>query len=720
MNPSTKPPRRFPLFRVSRTLQVNILVAFALLLVITVLVIVGYTYRQNSTAVLNLSDDLINQVTETVLEKTNNYLSPAAIMVQASATIPAMDELALVDNAELEAYGMKVLDLYPQLSGFFIGSEQGDFLFTKRFAGSGIGTEVIDRSLTVPALTWTYRDVAGNVTEVKKTEDFDYDPRLRPWYVGAENGRHWTDIYIFFTDQKPGITAAYPIRNDDSKLVGVIGIDVALDELSRFLQTQKVGEKGLVFIVNDKGEIVAYPGAELATAEGDSFRPVSVAELQVAEVTVAYEIFRKVRESRFIIESKGERFIASFTPFPTAFGKDWQIGIVVPEADFIGTIQRTNLVSLFISLGILIVAIVLAIFISRTISRPIVQLTEETRKIKDFKLDDAIDVQSPIREVQQLGQALESMRTGLAAFEKYVPAALVRQLIKTGAEAQLGGDKKELTIFFTDIANFTSTSEEMPPEELMLQLSEYLGELATIVLDQQGTVDKYMGDGLMAFWGAPVPLPEHAFYACRAALQIHQKVDELNARWRLVGKPIFPTRIGIHTGETLVGNLGAPERMNYTVLGNSVNLASRLEAVNDLYGTAVLVSEATYKKVSDRFHFRPLDLVAVRGKREYVLIYELMGEVGQTAPEIEALSRSFTEGFAAYLGQNWEEALTIFEELLEKHPNDVVTQIYHTRCIALRDQPPGPGWQPLVNLQSRENATVWPHRDTPEGNSEDQ
>ncbi len=691
-------------FQIRRSLQVNILIAFATLLVITVLIIISYTYRQNTTAVLTLSDDLIQQVTNNVIERTTNYLAPASLMAQTSAQIPGIAELPLVDNEELETYGKEILNQYPQLSGFFIGSEQGDFLFTKRDTDGSIDTQVIDRSLETPTRTWTYLDVNGNIETVEVTTDFTYDPRQRPWYVGAQSAgtQFWTDIYIFFTDQKPGITAAYPIYNDAGTLSGIIGIDVALDELSSFLEQQRVGENGLAFIINDKAEIVAFPGIELAMAEGDSFRPIHISEIGDSAVTAAFEQSGG-ENGRFTFDMNNTTYIASFTPFPQGIAANWQIGILVPEKDFVGTINHTNQVSLMISLGILFIAIILALLISRSISLPIVLLTKETEQIKAFNLESNLEINSPIQEVQQLGESISAMRSSLRAFQKYVPSELVRQLIQTGNDAQLGGNKQELTIMFTDIVGFTAITEGMIPEELMLQLSDYLGELATVMMSHQGTVDKFVGDGIMAFWGAPLPTPNHAHHACRAALACQKKVSQLNKNWTAQGKIAFPTRIGIHTGQTLVGNMGSNERMNYTVVGDSVNLTSRLEGANNVYGTKIIVSHDTFEKTETAFYFRPLDVVTVKGKREFILLYELMGEKGKASSEIAHLSEQFTIGFEAYISQHWQQAQTIFKNLAITYPNDATTQIYLTRCIALQEDPPGPEWRPIVHLESYQN-----------------
>lgn len=671
------------------TLQLTILTAFASLLAITVLIIIGYTYRQNTTAVLLLSEQLITQATETVIERTINHLSPAALVAQTSANIPNIENANITTNPKLEAYGMEVLRIYPQLAGFFIGNEEGDFLFTKRFPDGSIGTQIIERNGITNTRTWTYRDVDGNITEVEVTPAVEYDPRLRPWYEGAKatGDQYWTDIYIFFTDQKPGITAAFPITNASGETVAVIGIDVALEELSRFLETQQVGQNGLAFIVNSKGELVAFPGANLAMQEGESFRPIQVAEMAELPVVDAFAEFEDAGNGRFTVESSEQTFIGSFTPFPEAFGKDWQIGIVVPESDFIGTIQRTNQISLLISVVILILAIGVAVIVARSISRPIEQLTEETNRIKNFELDHDTAVHSAIREVAELSSAIASMKEGLNTFQKYVPADLVRQLIETGEGAKLGGQKRELSVMFTDIAGFTSITEGADAEVLMEQLSFYLGEVATAVLDNNGAVDKFTGDGLLAFWGAPLDNPNHAFDACNAALRCRKRIAELNEQWLAEGRFVFPTRMSVTTGESLVGNMGSSQRMNYTLLGDSVNLGSRLESANDIYGTKIIVNHETYRQTREHFHYRPLDYVRVRGKSENIYIYELVGAIGAIDPTSVALIERYSEGFDLYRDHQYARALVIFEELAEQQPKDDVIQMYVLRANALKKRP---------------------------------
>ena len=702
-NPRSK---RFAILQQGPSLQITILTAFASLLIITVLIVSAYTYQQNTQAILALSEQLITQTTDTVIERTTKHLSPAALVAQTSATIPNIQNANITTNKELEAYGIEILELYPQLSGFFIGNEEGDFLFTKRFAGAGIGTQIIERNQITNTRTWTYRDVDGKVTDVEVSANVEYDPRLRPWYEGAKASQDlfWTDIYIFFTDQKPGITAAFPILDDAGETVAVVGIDVALEELSRFLETQQVSENGLAFIVNSKGEIVAYPGGELAMADGETFRPMQVAEVPDLPVVDAFAEFEAVGNGRFIVNSSGEQYIGTFTPFPQEFGKDWQIGIVVPETDFIGTIQQTNQVSFIISIVILLFAIGIAVFVARSISRPIELLTEETKRIKNFEFDQETEIHSSIREVAELSNAITSMKAGLNTFRKYVPADLVRQLIETGEGAKLGGQKRELSVMFTDIAGFTSITEGAVAEELMDQLSSYLGEVATIVADNRGAVDKFTGDGLLAYWGAPLDNPNHALDACHAALTCRNRIEELNEKWQEEGRYVFPTRMSVTTGESLVGNMGSPRRMNYTLLGDSINLGSRLEAANDIYGTKIIVNHETFAQTRDYFYYRPLDFVRVRGKSKNIYIFELVDTIEKTPEHIVTMINRFTEGFSHYMAKQYSEALQIFEQLAEEHLDDELIQMYVLRATALQQHPPLAGdtiTTDLDNVQSK-------------------
>jgi len=211
-----------------------------------------------------------------------------------------------------------------------------------------------------------------------------------------------------------------------------------------------------------------------------------------------------------------------------------------------------------------------------------------------------------------------------SVFGKYVSPVVIENLIKNPDKLNLGGKKRNITIFFSDIRGFTSISEKLAPEELVHLLNEYLTEMTSIILKNQGLVDKYMGDAIMAFWGAPLDQPNHAELACQSSLEMIDKLKELQKKWKKEGIPSFDIGIGLNSGEAVVGNMGSSKRFDYTAMGDNVNLASRLEGLNKTYGTNIIISENTYKVVKDKFKTRKLDLVTVKGKKKSITIYELL------------------------------------------------------------------------------------------------
>jgi adenylate cyclase len=211
-----------------------------------------------------------------------------------------------------------------------------------------------------------------------------------------------------------------------------------------------------------------------------------------------------------------------------------------------------------------------------------------------------------------------------SVFGKYVSPVVIENLLKDPDKLNLGGEKRDITIFFSDIRGFTTISEKLAPEELVHLLNEYLTEMTSIIIKNQGLVDKYMGDAIMAFWGAPLEQPNHAELACLSSLEMMEKLKELQKKWKKEGIPSFDIGIGLNSGEAVVGNMGSSKRFDYTAMGDNVNLASRLEGLNKTYKTNIIISENTYKVVKDKFKTRKLGRVTVKGKKRAITIYELL------------------------------------------------------------------------------------------------
>lgn len=279
-----------------------------------------------------------------------------------------------------------------------------------------------------------------------------------------------------------------------------------------------------------------------------------------------------------------------------------------------------------------------------------------------------------------------------SAFSKYVSPAVVEELVVDPSRLKLGGEKRQITILFSDLAGFTTLSESMEPDQLVHLLNEYLDEMADTVLAEAGTLDKYIGDAVMALFGAPAAQPDHALRACRAALHMQRRLLALNAGWETKGLPELHMRIGINTGSPVVGNIGGEKRFDYTALGDPVNLAARLEPACKLYGVDILASGSTVDQAGSALVTRELDLLAVYGKRKPVGIHEIVGLAGEVDEDRLQLLDLFREGVQAYRGHRFAEGLQVFQAALELEPDDVPARIYSERCQGFIHDPPPADW----------------------------
>lgn len=282
------------------------------------------------------------------------------------------------------------------------------------------------------------------------------------------------------------------------------------------------------------------------------------------------------------------------------------------------------------------------------------------------------------------------------AFGHYVNKDVVRQIKKDPHMLELGGAKRQITVFFSDIAGFTTVSEQLKPEDLVKFLNEYLGEMTEIIIGHQGTLDKYEGDAIMAFWNAPISQHDHQLHACMAALENQKRLAELRNKWAKLNLPELKVRIGLNSGEAVVGNMGSQNRFDYTAMGDNVNLASRLESINKQYGTYLIISESTYSAVKDQMVCRELDLIRVKGKTEPVRIYELLAKKEDETTETAAKLKTFAEGLALYREKKFTEAKGRFASLGD---DDAPAKIFAQRCEEFINHSPAENWDGVWNFE---------------------
>ncbi|MGI8422896.1 MAG: CHASE2 domain-containing protein [Chloroflexota bacterium] len=276
---------------------------------------------------------------------------------------------------------------------------------------------------------------------------------------------------------------------------------------------------------------------------------------------------------------------------------------------------------------------------------------------------------------------------------KYLSPAVMHEVLKDPDGLKLGGEKREMSVLFSDIRGFTSVSEKMGPQELVHFLNEYLTEMTDLVFEHQGVLDKYMGDAIMAFWGAPTNQPDHAEQACRTGFHMMRRLRELQPLWSERGLPPLNIGVGVNTGFMTAGNVGSKMRFDYTVMGDSVNLGSRLEGVNKEYGTNIIISNGTYQQVKEKFSARFLDLIAVKGKLEPTPIYELIAPLESTAAQPKpGFLEAWDIAMEHYKAQRFDDARAAFQRVLEVSPEDGPALMYVERCAEMAAAPPGETW----------------------------
>lgn len=286
------------------------------------------------------------------------------------------------------------------------------------------------------------------------------------------------------------------------------------------------------------------------------------------------------------------------------------------------------------------------------------------------------------------------------AFQHYVAPAVVEQMLNDPSKLSLGGEEYEVTVLFSDIEGFTTLSERLSPAQLTAHLGGYFKAMLDVLLAEHGTLDKLIGDAIMVYFGAPVRDADHAAQACRAALAMQRQMVELNARWEAAGLPRLRTRIGVNSGRAVAGNVGTDTIFNYTLLGDCVNLASRLEGANKEYDTLVLVGEDTWERLDGAFEGREVDWIRVKGKTEPVAIYELAAVKGQLDERRRATFDAFAQGLTWYRDGRWSEALASFERALAIEPADGPAKTFATRCAENLQSPPA-AWEGVHVMKTK-------------------
>ncbi len=505
---------------------------------------------------------------------------------------------------------------------------------------------------------------------------------------------HWSQIDEGMpeAERRVEVSVQKAIEDGQGKFVGVLRVGLVKSLIDRAVQQHVSGgnarDPHLIFLCDSDGRLITgFGDKDKVMASGDDLRIPAMDVPPVVARALLEPSLSKVADNAPSAASSfrfGNRdYLYTFMALPHT--QEWIVGIVVPRDYYLGQLLIIRRQVMEVS-SVLMLAIILAGWlIVRNVMRSQALILDETAKMNEFEFAPAL--KTPwLRDIKEVLAGLEKAKTAMRAMSKYVPVNLVRQLYRDGLEPELGGKAAELSILFTDIQGFTSFSERVSPGRLAEVLGLYLEAVTNAIQCEKGTIDKYIGDSVMALWNVPEETPGHEIMTCRAALRCQRALQELYDSPAWGDAPRFDTRIGLHRCLASVGHFGAPDRFCYTAIGDGVNLASRLEGLNRYYQTTLIASEAIYEEAKDHFEFRLLDRVAVKGKAQGITIYELIAEKvpGAGRPEYVA---TYEKAFESYQCADFGAAIETLRDQMDDGPSATLAR----RCREFLKSPPA-GW----------------------------
>ena len=689
-----------PPSRAARQVPLRVGLAFAvgLLVTVTVAAISGITFVNTRAAILDEAGDDEDALLREVSEQVTAHMTSAVPAIELSRML-LRDSLVPGTRDALARQFALVLTNNPAFSWMSYSDADGNFTGAYRSPDGALRISQSTFSATSSELHEYLVGSGGEWTPTLHQTNYGYDPRADRFYQAAQaaRGRVWVGPYVFFDEGVPGITCASPYIDASGALRGVFTVDFNLNALSRFVEALPFGQDGRVFIMTPDGTMIAHPTLHLVQVAGQGSKGSLVTVATVGDPVIprwfdAWKRSNVQGAARFSFQAGKQRYVGGGRTVAFDRNVSWVIGAAAPESDFLGLLTQDRMIAIAVLGTAMAFGVLISVVLARRISAPLASLAGEMTRVGEFELTEREPLSTPFREVASMDRALLSMKRSLRSFAYYVPTDLVRDLLASGQEARLEGRTAELTVCFADIAGFTTLAESAPPDELVRHLGRYFDEMTRVIDASGGTIDKFIGDAVMAFWGAPMPAPDHAARACEAAVLLQRTLTALRESAETPWLAGLHARVGVASGTVLVGNVGTPERFNYTVMGDTVNLASRLETLNKLYGTSILVSEFTFAAARDRVVARPVDLVQVKGKQHGVRVYEPLCLASDDDPAARAVAALCEDALAAYVRRDFASAAELFAHVQTRRPGDRAASVLEARCRAYQASPPPADW----------------------------
>ncbi|MEW9808379.1 adenylate/guanylate cyclase domain-containing protein [Mesorhizobium sp. ZMM04-5] len=653
--------------RWAKPLRVHLSVIIVLLLVAISVPLMWLTFYEGRRSALESAEQQIKLLSRGTIDLYETVFQDGHNLITTGAVLPSLATEPPADLDIKREFLVRALRGSSHLDAVYIGYPSGAFFHilradsSKRWrdavsapAAATYGMRVVLRAADGAALsTWHFLDAEGRLIGSGTARESDYDPRRRPWYRAAirADGPISTAPYSSASTSSLTLTLAASTLADRTV---VIGADVLLETISRMMEEHAVSEHSVGYVFDGDGKLIVHSDPEamaalltdlparsalaanddpvltagivgevLARASSGGSAALSDPVLAAAQAMLDTTPDTGVGRSS-VFEVDTVPWLARFSSFGSAHLLDgYRIVIAAPVADFTAANVELLRKTLAIAAVLVIAGIITAIMVSRRISRALVALAIDAAQIGNLDFDNWKVANSLISEINMLARALSSARNAIRTFAVYVPRELVRRIVASGQAAAGAAERREVTVLFTDIRDFTTISEQHSPEEVVDLLGVYFETMNRVVERHGGVIVQYLGDSIYAMWNAPTENPDHVAAGCRCVVELKAEIDRLNAANLAAGRPELITRFGIHTGIAVVGSVGAEDRRQYTAMGDTVNVASRLEGMNKEFGTTILASAAVRERAGPGIDFRPLGAATAKGRHAQIEVFEV-------------------------------------------------------------------------------------------------
>lgn len=628
----------------SKPLRVHLSVLVVALLICTATPIIWMAFSQGRLAAILAGEKHMREMSLRLIEGYRNALEGGYEAVALASTVPQVAVAPPGDLEPKEQFFLEVLRNVSNATSIYAGYPDGSYLqvintgrdYVRQTlaapAGTAFAVRVLAHGQAVGTVS-TLRFLDGEARPIgeRPFERTNFDPRQSPWYQAAlrSGGAVSVGPYITGTLKVPTLALAVPLKSGNGI---VVGANIHLQTVSRLLDARQISPRACSYVIGRDDKLVAHSDPAVMSTILGAWSGSGGADMRSLEPSL--DVVARLRNEPAYAggglaetDLAGERYLIEMAPVSVSgLFKGSSVAIVVPLQDLVAQANRLLIRNLLIAASLLVAGVVGSVLLSRVISRTLYRLADEARRIGDLNFAGKGTPHSFITEINTLAGALGASRHAIRQFALYVPREVVRRIVNPRGEAVARAARQEVTVLFTDIRDFTTISERHSPEDVVEILSAYFEELNGIAEAHAGTVVQYLGDSLFAMWNAPVQDPRHVENGCRSALAMKAAVERLNAANRQSGRPELFTRFGLHTGPAVVGSFGAISRQQYTAMGDTINVASRLEGLNKEFGTSILVSGAVHDAVADVFNFRAIGPVQVKGRAAKIDLWELMGE----------------------------------------------------------------------------------------------